>query len=573
MREMVRRVVTAFCLYGGIALCLTPARNLYQVEPVDWQQEIGQRQAHSENVKGMMSNYVGKEKLDDVDLASETRGTVDEYIAYETEGRLIVVSGPQWEGLWNDIAATVTDAAPSRAWAATRGIDYREDAVFLPDTAPLLQQLQQQWPPDTLLAYVRIDPQDSKIAPRYLSVYEPSPSDLRNAAPTHIMYPTRTYGALMLFGGLLFYILLPHASPAKSGVFYLARAAGWLPDLLAAFGSGAFFAAPFLITGDSTGGPLDRDWWPLTLIMWGIGSIFASIFVITTWYQTRKLTWNEDGIYIATWGFSQRRFRVNEIESIGGYVQQMPQWLRVLAWVISIFNWRATTSALLLEQTDPGFSIVLTDGTRYSFTGQGIWGTSSFLAWCDTQGVPVKPGVRALLESKPAYQPSRTGHVVSAVFAVLALIGVGWPLTKIAAGALPQPEPEYHSGSFDSQTAFGRPPNAHNQQAAPPAFPNPAVQLPLEARPPAKADEPEQPPVKVTPEMLAREQQIIQQIQEVRAELEKLKTQIGTVSNPNAVAIEKTQQAMKRLKELQDQFDAVRSGKSPATPPQEMKAP
>ncbi|MCA9007801.1 MAG: hypothetical protein KDA70_21195, partial [Planctomycetaceae bacterium] len=405
MRELLRRIVAAFCLYCGITLCLTPDLDLFQIEPVDWKHEIGDQQQHSENLKGMMSKYVGEERLKDVDLASDTRGTIDEYIAQETEGRLIVVSGAEWEGLWNDIVSTVTDEAPSTAWAAVRGLGYDHNSVFLSRSTPLLQQVNIQWPEDTLLAYVRIDPGNSTIAPRYLSVYEPSPYDLRDASPIHIMYPHRAYGALMLFGGLLFYILLPHAPPAESGVFYLARAAGWLPDLLATLGSGAFFAMPFLITGDTSGGPLARGWLPLTVVMWGIGGIFASIFVITTWYQTRRLTWDDSGICIESWGISRRFLRLNEIEAIGAYVQQMPKWLRVLAWIISLFNWRATTSAILLDRTDPGFSISVTDGTRYSFSGEGLWGANSLLNWSDSHGVQVEPVVRPLMESKPDYQP------------------------------------------------------------------------------------------------------------------------------------------------------------------------
>ena len=73
--------------------------------------------------------------------------------------------------------------------------------------------------------------------------------------------------------------------------------------------------------------------------------------------------------------------------------------------------------------------------------------------------------------------------------------------------------------------------------------------------------------------MLAREQHIISQIQEVRDELNTLKSQIGTVSNPNPVAIEKSQQAMKRLQELQKQFDAVRAGKIPEEQPRDSKTP
>lgn len=563
MREVVRRIVAAFCLYAGIALCLTPARNLFQVEPVDWQQEIGERQQHSENVKGMMSTYVGQEKLKGVDLASKTRGTVAEYISRETEGRLIVVSGARWEGFWNDIAATVSDEAPSEAWAATRGLDYHSHSVFLPRTVPLLQQIHAKWPGETLLAYVRIDPEDSTITPRYLSVYQPGPSDLRDAAPTHIVYPFRAYGALILLGGLLFYILLPHAPPPKAGVFYQARAAGWLPDLLATLGSGVFFGMPFLITSDTTGGPLSRDWWPLTVIMWGIGSIFATIFVITTWYQTRRLTWDDNGICIASWSFSRKFFRVDEIEQIGTYVQQMPQWLRVLAWIISLFNWRATTSAILLDRTDPGFSISISDGTRFSFTGEGLWGAKSLLNWSDAHDIRVDPEVRTLLESRSDYQPSRAGRIVSIIFAVLALVGAGYPLMLIAAGSMPQPEPVYRHGSFDSKSNFGTSPSKLKQPVA-----QPTVQAPVDQ--PAAADKPA---VKVTPEMLAREKQILGQIQEVRKELKSLESQIGTVSNPNPDAIGKVQQAMKRLQELQQQFDAVRSGKNPEKHPSDSKTP
>ncbi|MCA9022260.1 MAG: hypothetical protein KDA74_19060, partial [Planctomycetaceae bacterium] len=230
----------------------------------------------------------------------------------------------------------------------------------------------------------------------------------------------------------------------------------------------------------------------------------------------------------------------------------------VLAWIISLFNWRATTSAILLDRTDPGFSISVTDGTRYSFSGEGLWGANSLLNWSDSHGVKVEPVVRQLMESKPDYQPSKAGRVVSIVFALLALLGAGWPLTQITVDAMPQPEPEFRKGSFDSQTEFGQAPPEPEKPIAPPANQKPTVSSP---------------PVKVTPEMLAREQHIISQIQEVRDELNTLKSQIGTVSNPNPVAIEKSQQAMKRLQELQKQFDAVRAGKIPEEQPRDSKTP
>ena len=67
MRETLRRVVAAFCLYAGIALCLTPDHHLLEVEPVNWQQKVGAEQQHSENVKGIMEPYVGHDMLKDVD--------------------------------------------------------------------------------------------------------------------------------------------------------------------------------------------------------------------------------------------------------------------------------------------------------------------------------------------------------------------------------------------------------------------------------------------------------------------------------------------------------------------------
>lgn len=560
MREVLRRLIAAFCLYAGIALTLTQGGGYYQVRPVDWTAELDGRVQQSENVIRQMEAYLGSDAVEDVELAPETQGTLEDYIAQETADRLIEVSGPEWEGLWNDVYATVKDRAPTDAWARYRGVEYRADSVYLPVAAAPLSGLESQWPEDFLQTYVRIEPANDSFSARYLDIYQPSPSDLRNGAPTHVAYPFRTFGIIVLLFGLFFYLLLPREPRTGTGMFYQARAAGWLPDLLAAAGSGMFFAVPFLITSDAEGGPLDADWWPLSVLMWGMGSIFATIFVITTWYQTRRLTWDEDRAAVATWGSSEREFRADEIAAVGGFLLQAPRWLRALAWLISVFNWRAASSAILLSRSDAGFSLLLQDGSRYRFTGEGLWGAASFLAWLDRHECEVAPAARALMLTKPDYQAGRAGTVVAVLFAVLTVGGSMVMLVPSAIKARPQPAPVYRSGNFEPLTepATTAAERSDEADASTPTLPF-GMSL----------DDP-QPAADVTPEMLQQEAKILEQIRQVRNELKVLEDQIGTVSNPNAVAIEKVQAAMAKLSELQAKMEAVRSGaESKRRPPDE----
>ncbi len=552
MREVVRRIVAAVCLYTGIALCLTHVGSLYRIGPVDWNRKVYDRQQHAGNVSQMMAGYVGSEMLKDVDLASETRGKLDDYIAHETEGRLIVVSGPEWEGLWNDISATVQGNAPSSAWAGRRGVEAHERYVYLPTGSGPLGQLTGDWPQDYLQAYVRIDPVSQERNPRYLNVDMADQSDIRDGAPTHITYPYRTYGAVILLGGLLFYILVPRRIRPETGMFYQARAAGWIPDLLAAFCSGAFFGMPFLITGDAKGGPLSSALWPVTVVLWGMAGGFAVIFVITAWYQTRCVRWDDDGITVETWGGPPKYIRADELETVGPYMLEAPRWLRTLAWIIAIFNWRGGSSAMLLERPDPGFVITTKAGRSFRFTGDGLCGADSLLKWLIAHHVSVDNDACELMKTKSDYEPGKAGFVVGLIFAVLAVGGVAPPLVTVAANAMPQPEPEYRAGSFEATSEFTRPIPKQSHVATAPDT--------------SQADD-DEPQVPVTPQMLAREQQIMQEIRQLNEHLKTLRSQIGTVSNPNAVAIDETQKAMQRLKELQDEFDAVRKGKASAEEP------
>jgi hypothetical protein len=544
MREVLRRLVAVVCLYCGIALCLLSSVGQYRIEPVDWSRSAWDRQRHAQHITGMMGGYVGSEMLEDVDFASETRGTLEEFIAHETEGRLIVVSGTAWEGLWNDIAATVQGNAPTDAWAARRGVDYHEKAVYLPRDAGPLGQLEADWPRDYLQSYVRIDPVDPQVPARYLEVDLADRGDIRDGAPTHITYPFRTFGAALLLGGLLSYILLPRLPRPETGMFYAARAAGWLPDLLAAFGSGVFFGMPFLITGDLEGGPVFCELWPVTAVLWFMASIFAVIFVVTAWYQTRRVTWDSAGIEISTWGAQPKFFRADQIDTVGPYLLEAPRWLRTLAWIISILNWRAASSAMLLDRSDAGFVITTADGPAFRFTGDGLYGADTLLQWLDAHNVSVDADARALMETKSDYAPGRAGTIVAVIFALLALGSSGPFLLTTAANAMPQGLPEFRDGSFAASVEFTRPIPDRTQPGEP-------------ANSMQSSDEPQVP---VTPEMLAREQEIIHEIGEINDHLKTLQKQIGTVSNPNAVAIEAAQKAMQRLKELQAEFDAVRRG-------------
>ncbi|NQV23555.1 MAG: hypothetical protein HQ518_04220 [Rhodopirellula sp.] len=532
MREVVRRIVAAVCLYGGITLCLTQGRGLYQVEPIDWQREAYDRQQQSQRMLGMMSRYTGPEAVEGVDLASNTRGLLQEYIQSETENRLISVSGDTWAGLWSDTVATLEDRPPSSAWQSRRGLDHRSDTLYFRTEEGPLSELARQWPEGSTLVYVRIDPAAGTDAtPQYLSVMRCSAYDVRDGAPGHIAYPYRTYGAGLLLAGLLVYLFLPRRARPEQGIFYQARAAGWLPDLLAAGGSGVFFALPFLITSDSDGGPFSADWWPLTLIMCLFAAMFGSIFVITTWYQTRRLTWDDNGIRVQTWGQSEHFYARDELQSVGPFVWEAPRWLRALAWIISIFNWRATTSAILLDRSDPGLRLALTNDRSFCFTGDGLYGAASFLKWLDRQHVPVDADVRELMAAHSDYQPSRAGFVAGLIFGVGALVGAGWPLISIAADYWPQPAPEFHAGRIAPATPFVRP---------------------IPARP------------TITPEVLARESAIMAEMQKVRDELQSVRDEIHIGMPKDSEPMRKFQAAMDRLKVLQTEFDAVRKGEQPA---------
>jgi hypothetical protein len=563
MREILRRVVAAFCLYAGVALFLTPGSRVYQVRPVDWNTDVEGRQQQAERLNSQMETYAGAEMVEGVDFAPETRGSLEEYIARETEGRLLVVSGPEWEGFWNDVAATVQDRAPSAAWNHFRGVEYHDDSVYLPQASGPLGRLKDEWPEYTLQAYVRIDPGKKSLAPHFLDVYQPSPYDLRTGAPTHIAFPYRTYGALLLMAGLLFYLGLPRRTCPASGMFYQARAGGWLPDFLATFASGFFFAIPFLITADTEGGPLDAGWWPLSLFMWGMASLFASIFVITTWYQTRRVTWDDKSLSISTWGKPADYIRADEVESVGSFLLQAPKWLRITAWIVSALNWRAASSAILLDRADAGFTVRLTDGRVFRFTGEGLWGAASFLEWLDKNGRTVDTSARTLMQTKPDFEAGTAGAIVAVIFAVLILGGCGAFLLPAAINAMPHAEPEFRAASFETDTNAELP---VTQQPATEST-SPGAEIPqssmAESLLPLEGSATTQSPVQMTPEILRQETEILKKIQVIRGQLSELEAQIGTVSNPNATAIMKVQEAMEQLSKLQTELEALRSGSTP----------
>lgn len=235
-----------------------------------------------------------------------------------------------------------------------------------------------------------------------------------------------------------------------------------------------------------------------------------------------------------------------QIDSAGPYIQQAPRWLRVAAWLIAVLNPRAAMSAVLLDRSDAGFSLQLKDGRSYRFTGDGLWRADSFLRWLDQHGIPVAEPVRALMKTKSDYTSGRAGTVIAIVFALL-VIGTAAPLLISAAvAAMPQSLPQFRDGEFRPLSA------AENEVPSPSG----------EGAAPAgnRVPKAEPPDVIVTPEMLARETEILAQMREVRQELDQLRDQTGTVSQPNAEVIRKVEEAMQRLSDLQKEFDSIRSG-------------
>lgn len=406
--ECLRRLLLAGGVLAALWMLLVPAQALLRVRTVDWAKR------HKDKPRPFAP-----------------AASLEEYVANETQGRLVRVRGDDWEAFVRSVRETLAGQAPSLA----RNLcdDYGSYSLYFPPDTPPLHALSRNLQGETVFTYVLVD---APAGVRYLEVLRQGPSDFTRHAPAWLAYPMRRHAVWFFLAGLLGYALLPWHRTAPNELRYSTARANVLPDLLGTAMAAVFFALPILILTANVRGPrgldlldFDGGWGVLTLVLWAFAAGGLSILFVSLRYATTSLFLLDEGLArVGLAGGWQCRF--DDIEAIEPAVLRTPRWLRVLLFVGGLFNWRLMGQALLAQaRQSTGMTLCCRDGRRLTLWFDSLEGFDRLFHALRRAGVPMDADLAEAIDDagEPSPRaPGRAGRVVAWVLLLLAAGGALW---------------------------------------------------------------------------------------------------------------------------------------------------
>jgi len=436
MIEMLRRVVLAIGLFSGLWFLSAIPTAVFRVEPIDWNAEKLSKQDRATDATRIMSHEVGADQMKGVDLAPETRGTLEAFIQSTTKDRLLKVSNEAWGGFFNAIAATSLGNPPSKEWAGRRGRSYYNDSLYFRPSEGPLPEIAKSFDADHTFSYVAIS---GESRTEYLAVTRVSGNDLLTQAPFELVYPTRNLGWLSLLATLLVYALLPWPKVPQESIRYSRVRGSVLADVIGAVVGGMFFVLPFFITnanGYGEGVFGSGGWVYLTGVCWFLAVLILSVWPIAAWFASLSLQILPDGLLFTS---LRERLRLDpaDIEQVTIGRMDSPKLSRALIIISALVSWRALGMALIASKPEYAFRLKLKNGRNLGFAGTGLIGMPQMVGWLRHRGVQIDPEVFELINRSPKdsiyeqpFPPLGTGKgMLVALVCFAAPLAIAWVKT------------------------------------------------------------------------------------------------------------------------------------------------
>lgn len=525
MREVLRRAVLAVGLLAGLWMAVWPAPQLFRVYPIDWDHARESKERRAADAKRIIGGMVGEKMVEDLDLYPGTRASRENFIAEETRDRVTTVQGPEWEGFFNAVADTSLGQPPSRSWQARLAKSPYIGSLYFRTDEPPLSSIAANFKGSSSSGYVRVNGQQRQ---EHLFVALHGKDEIVRHATSALAFPSRHIGIYVLLAAFLFYALLPWPRPPAEGLYYSRARAAVLPDLMGAIFAGMFFVIPILVPADFAGdSPFDPGWNIMTGIFWLLTLLMLSMLAVAAWYMARRLGLTPEGFtYDGLTVHYSRRWE--EIERVEEFERPaIPPWLRKALFIVALLNWRALGPALIFGGKEAGFRIVFKDGTALSFMLKTLVGADAFIGRVRDHAVPIAPTVYAALGRNPDAPslPRQFPNVSKGIGRLVLFVIILAALVSLAYVTMPPGAPQVQPASLRPQ---------------PFALP-------------------EEEPVTITWETLAKENDILAQMEQERPKLEELAARMKTASPDERKAIQSEfDRIMTRFNDLQQEFDAAR---------------
>ena len=233
MIGLIRRVVCVAGIFAAIFMYWVTVPDILVVGPVDFEQLYRDEMDPAKGRKmigGMeLALEIAKQETKPKDLA--------EYVARETDKRLIRVSGPEWVKFFDAVTTPSVQAAWKDRWAGGR-IPMTWEESPLQTIRGEISEISANW---TYLYLALGEGRDT----RYLGVahgYGVEPKKVK--APASLVFPFRARAWMPLAAGLAVFFVIPRRRPSPGAAFMDYRSAVLPLDALGIVCGTVFFAMP-----------------------------------------------------------------------------------------------------------------------------------------------------------------------------------------------------------------------------------------------------------------------------------------------------------------------------------------
>lgn len=338
MREIYRRIATAFFFLVAVGMLFYCRSEFVRVYPVDMVREYRRTYApDSGPTLGAMA--MGRSLI----RSTAQFQPIGEFIRSKTEGVTVTVEGESWKKVYSSLKEL-----------------QGESLFYLPSNSlvsPVVEDLRGK---KRYFSYVKIagSPEPVFMA---TSLLEPAEAK-RIGVPESLMYPFRSLFLIPMVMALAVYVLIPKKRIRPGALTYSKWSCWLIPDAMSLLLAGFFVALSFILSTEVQSSAI-----VFMPVFWSMGAVFLSMLFWSARYSSFELILLDEGIELVQLS-KELAFRFSDLATVEWVDYRPPKWLRIIVRVAAIFNWRMWSHSVAMSLgRDWGIRFVLKDGSSFKF--------------------------------------------------------------------------------------------------------------------------------------------------------------------------------------------------------------
>ncbi|WP_432734912.1 hypothetical protein [Maridesulfovibrio sp. FT414] len=377
MLEFFRRAVALLLICLGGYMVIWPGGRLIIAEPFDFRPGYEKKLAAASR-KGIEETT--QTSLSSALVAEEEAGTLSDYIDSETNGRKLIVSGPEWHRLSQIVKEP--DKYPD---LKNREYGFSKKSYIFHPQEPPFDQIR---PVPTESVYISVGNGQNWIRAR---------SDHAGyiyALPDRFLYPYFHHGLGLIACGFLLYFVLPRMKFAEDEIHYPRGATVTVPDMMGLVLVPIFFLLPFLIVWGIDSGTsilsVSKGWIWLTGAMWLLAAVWMMLLITAFRFSSLRYRLTKEGFHELR-GNRDILFRWEDIEYCQYYRTTLSSKLSTLLLIFGTTLQAVGMGLMLRGQEEHGIRIHERGGRKIKVMANALDEFNDIVRAMKERGIKCRP--------------------------------------------------------------------------------------------------------------------------------------------------------------------------------------